>query len=214
MLAKAAARAMEEEQVIGPDGPETPNAFEILLNPADFRQFAPYRASLETKIARYLDRTALERGLRPVASWRVELREEEGVRPHSVRVRASMADVEPPRRDTSRATEVEDGRTTPFEALDGAAGRGSARLVCEDGRSFVLSDEVTAIGRALENDVVVPDTRVSRFHAEIHRTDQDFLVRDLKSTNGTLVAGRRVQERRLAHGDRISLGGYGLVFRQ
>jgi pSer/pThr/pTyr-binding forkhead associated (FHA) protein len=56
--------------------------------------------------------------------------------------------------------------------------------------------------------VVIPDSRVSRFHAEIRRDGDRLVVYDLDSTNGTLVGGRPVQKHTLKDGDEISLGGY------
>jgi pSer/pThr/pTyr-binding forkhead associated (FHA) protein len=55
---------------------------------------------------------------------------------------------------------------------------------------------------------------VSRFHAEIRREAGRYRVRDLGSTNGTLVAEQPVDESELREGDTISLGGYPLTFRQ
>jgi Protein of unknown function (DUF3662)/FHA domain len=212
MLAKAAASAMQEEQVIGPDGPETPNVFRILLHSTEFQRFASYRSSLEEKIERYLDRAARERGLRPVAPWRVEIEADETVRPRSIEVRASFQDVQVVDAPIRDGRPADAALTAPMpEARDGHE-IATAQLRCEDGRTFTLADDVTSIGRALENDLVVPDTRVSRFHAEIHRDGGRFLVRDLKSTNGTMVAGRRIKERPLASGDEVSLGGYVIVF--
>jgi|SRR6478672_1556854 len=71
--------------------------------------------------------------------------------------------------------------------------------------------EVT-LGRALEAHVRVNDAKASRLHAAIiAETDPDsgetvFKIRDLKSTNGTLVNGRTITEARLHHGDKILIG--------
>ena len=71
--------------------------------------------------------------------------------------------------------------------------------------------EVT-LGRALEADVRVNDAKVSRLHASIS-TEVDavsgesvFKIRDLNSTNGTLVNGRTITEAALRHGDKIVIG--------
>lgn len=53
----------------------------------------------------------------------------------------------------------------------------------------------------------LPETYVSRKHAEIIVSDEDYLVmRDLDSTSGTFVNGRIMKEKRLGHGDRITFG--------
>ncbi|MFZ0428008.1 MAG: SpoIIE family protein phosphatase [Acidobacteriota bacterium] len=66
-------------------------------------------------------------------------------------------------------------------------------------------DEIT-VGRLSESDIVIGNPYVSRHHATIQRRDGDFYIVDTRSTHGTFVNGVRISERRLRHGDRISLG--------
>jgi adenylate cyclase len=56
------------------------------------------------------------------------------------------------------------------------------------------------------------DREVSKEHAAIERMGRDFILRDLGSSNGTFVNGRRVAELRLREGDEITLGASKLVF--
>jgi pSer/pThr/pTyr-binding forkhead associated (FHA) protein len=86
-------------------------------------------------------------------------------------------------------------------------------LVLEDGRQLTVPNGSLRIGRALDNDLVIADSRVSRYHAQIVRDARGPLVRDLGSTNGTAVDGRVVGEDRLTDGDRLTLGGYQIEVR-
>jgi ABC-type multidrug transport system ATPase subunit/pSer/pThr/pTyr-binding forkhead associated (FHA) protein len=53
----------------------------------------------------------------------------------------------------------------------------------------------------------LPETYVSRKHAEIIVSDENYLIlRDLSSTSGTFVNGRIIKEKRLGHGDSITFG--------
>ncbi len=62
------------------------------------------------------------------------------------------------------------------------------------------------MGRAPDNEIVVGDDFVSSHHAEILITDQnEYLVQDLNSTNGTFVNDRRVISSLLVPGDRLRL---------
>src|SRR2546423_7072489 len=79
-VAKAAARAMEEAQVIGLTGAEVPNAYRVRLAQADLERFAEYKTTLSREVSRYLLEYARERGLRPVAEPTVELVEDQRVR--------------------------------------------------------------------------------------------------------------------------------------
>ena len=208
-LAKAATRAMEEHQVVGFEGPEVPNDYLILLHPVDFAHFAPYRQSLQAKIEAYLAQFAADRGLRPVAPWRVTLDEDPSVKQRSVAVDARMSDVDDDGRgapEPASANTVEPTMVIPRRSA-GAPNRAPC-LHTEDGRRFALQADVTSLGRALDNEIVISDSRVSRYHAEIRRDGDGHLLRDLGSTNGTAVAGKRITEHRIAPGDDVSLGGY------
>ena len=78
-----------------------------------------------------------------------------------------------------------------------------------DGREIALSGGVTSLGRTTDNDVSFPDdANVSRQHAEIESRNGEYVVIDLRSSNGTTVNGERLTgERYLAPGDVIMLGG-------
>jgi len=70
------------------------------------------------------------------------------------------------------------------------------------------------IGRAQGNDVVLDHPQVSRHHALIERAGARYRIKDLNSTNGVYVSGRRIKgEAWLEEGAEISIGGNRLVFR-
>ncbi|MDD5544747.1 MAG: SpoIIE family protein phosphatase [Acidobacteriia bacterium] len=69
-----------------------------------------------------------------------------------------------------------------------------------------LAQQVIRLGRNSENLVVLNDPSISRFHAEIRPAGVDYLVVDLNSKNGTWINGERIRERKLTHGDRLTLG--------
>ncbi len=79
-----------------------------------------------------------------------------------------------------------------------------------DGHAYPLAGSVNVLGRGEDADVVVDDPGVSRRHAEIRLSSQgDRLVatlRDLDSTNGTLVDGERISSRQLSEGTTITVG--------
>ncbi len=65
------------------------------------------------------------------------------------------------------------------------------------------------IGRGPENSLSIPAATISRSHAELIQVGNDFLLRDLGSTNGSFVNGARVSEQMLAHGDVLRFGNNG-----
>ncbi|WP_049577543.1 FHA domain-containing protein [Streptomyces sp. SBT349] len=70
--------------------------------------------------------------------------------------------------------------------------------------------QVTRIGRALENELVVSDLQVSRFHAEfLAHPDGRFEIHDLGSHNGTYVSGQQLPKngrRYLGQNDTVGIG--------
>src|SRR4029450_8861046 len=77
-----------------------------------------------------------------------------------------------------------------------------------------LERDVVILGRALEADVRVNDSRASRLHARIvvERDPATNTVRckiaDLASTNGTLINGQLLTEAVLNEGDKIAIGDH------
>jgi hypothetical protein len=66
------------------------------------------------------------------------------------------------------------------------------------------------IGRSSGCHLVLADDTVSRRHAELCAHDGRWLLRDLGSSNGTWVNGRRVIEAEVRPGDLVQLGAYEL----
>lgn len=69
-----------------------------------------------------------------------------------------------------------------------------------------LAGETLRIGRHEDNDLVLDNPYVSRYHAELFFDGSHHLIRDLGSTSGTFVGGERITQRRLRDGDSIRLG--------
>ncbi len=61
-------------------------------------------------------------------------------------------------------------------------------------------------GRSPEADISIPDPKVSRIHAEIKPWDGDYVLKDLRSRNGTFVNGVRAEIAILKSGDVIRIG--------
>lgn len=66
--------------------------------------------------------------------------------------------------------------------------------------------ERATLGRSRECDVQIKDVESSRVHAEVFVRDGEYRIRDLKSSNGTMVNGTKIDECVLEHGDRIEIG--------
>ena len=76
---------------------------------------------------------------------------------------------------------------------------------------FVL-DEHNPVGRHPKNKIRLNDREISKEHAIIERRGADWWLKDLNSSNGTYVNGRRIRESKLKNGDELVLGSMRLVF--
>jgi pSer/pThr/pTyr-binding forkhead associated (FHA) protein len=92
--------------------------------------------------------------------------------------------------------------TINLRVLDGA----------DRGRVFQGLVPPITIGREEGNAIQLNDDRVSRYHLKIQEDNQQLVLTDLESTNGTRVNGEDIQLRILRHGDIISLGRSVLLF--
>jgi len=88
-------------------------------------------------------------------------------------------------------------------------------LIAASGQAYpVRAGGVTRIGRALDNEIVVSHSSISRHHSSIESSNGVFAARDLNSQNGTFVGGRRVTEpTRISDGDAIRFGDAQFTFR-
>ena len=69
--------------------------------------------------------------------------------------------------------------------------------------------QLMSFGRDKDNAVVLPAPIISRFHAEVEKIGQRYRVRDLHSSNGTFVNGKRIDGETWVHpGDAIQIGPY------
>src|SRR3954468_3931137 len=69
------------------------------------------------------------------------------------------------------------------------------------------------IGRATDNDIVIPDVLASRHHATLVPTPGGTEIIDNRSINGTFVNGARVEQAVLHDGDTVTIGNVDMVFR-
>jgi len=82
----------------------------------------------------------------------------------------------------------------------------------DKGRTFRTLNEPAILGRESEQ-IPLTDRTVSRNHAELSPQNGAWIIRDLKSANGTYVNGVRVRDEvRLKHGDQIKVGSTLIVY--
>lgn len=210
-IAKRLERAMETHQTISVRRVIVPNVYRAFLNPQDLASFQPIRAEVEREMATYLADLAEERGFTMLEHPRVELAEDVGVPRRSIQILAETVGAATPS-DAS-------GHTQVFQPIAPVVVQAQPRarllLSIPSGTHVIpLESTLLSIGRGLNNDIILEDTRVSRHHAQLRYRSRRFWITDLGSTNGTYVNNEQVAEQSLGDGDVISLGGLELTFKE
>jgi DNA-binding SARP family transcriptional activator len=127
---------------------------------------------------------------------------------HERILRQEPLDTERTAQTTAKRSAVDLGPHTVTQA----GLRAGAELRGKDGQRYPLRS-TTRIGRRLDNDIVLDDDDVSRYHAVVINTGSSFVISDLRSTNGVEVQGRRIRTAAtLTVGDHIRIGGYEFTF--
>ncbi len=208
-VGRALARALEDYQFTDEQGRRyAPNVFWVYLHPADYESLRAAQPSLPDDLAASVSELARLANLPMPDSPVVEI----------------VASGEVPHGRVSVAAQYTAQETAPIgptqeiahaEIQKAAAAPRTASFLILDGKRHVpLGQPVITVGRALDNDIVVDDGRVSRRHAQLRVRGQGYVLYDTGSSGGTTVNGDPVTERELRAGDVIALAGYAIVFGQ
>lgn len=222
-IGKRLARVMDGDQVVGPTGVRVPNIFDVELSNADFAQFKPIQSSVVQELETYLARVARDRLFVMASRPIVRLHGNDDFKPGEFGVRAQMEDIGPmptapsnnQRISTQQPPAAQYTRAMPAVAAAPVSAplHHASHLVAPD-RSFRLESGPISIGRSPDNDVTLDDRRVSRHHADLVQSEGRWVVHDLGSTNGTALNGRLIRQGPLRDGDRLSFGGFEVIFQE
>jgi len=80
------------------------------------------------------------------------------------------------------------------------------RLVpLEGGNAIELSRDLTVVGRKEDCDLRLDHKSISKFHCVIVKMENTLLIRDLGSTNGTVVNGKKIRRATLKNNDCLNV---------
>lgn len=104
----------------------------------------------------------------------------------------------------------------PPRAVTSSTGDGnlatSMLKILRPGRAPEVPAGGIKIGRATDNEIVIPDVLASRHHATLVPSAGGAEIIDNRSINGTFVNGQRVEQATLRDGDVVTIGNVDLVF--
>jgi Arc/MetJ-type ribon-helix-helix transcriptional regulator len=187
--------------IVGQGRTLVPNDFVVELGPTDHDRLDQYADTLGEEFAGVVQEYAAEEHFTFVGP---------------VQVRFEVADDV----DTGRFRVRSDVIRGAIPAGTLPTGRAAAQLPTLHMRTgsaeetaYPLSKQTTVIGRGENCDLRLADPGASRRHAEVHRGEAWVTIRDLGSTNGTLVNTKRVEQADLEDGDEITIGETTFTFR-
>jgi hypothetical protein len=211
-IARKLAREMDENRVQSLSRIYAPNEYAVWLSPDDRKQFEGYEDELKRELSGYLLEHARRERISLATRPQIEFRTDERLRLGEFGIQARL--VRPPERAEEQPSQGDHGHTMVYTVSDRLAEplrepdhrRGTAKLKV-DGRAELLGSGGAVLGRSREADIVLDDANVSRKHAEIRPSGGSWTVRDMGSTNGVKVNGRRIEgAQSLKPGDVIELG--------
>lgn len=209
-------RAIENHQVCVPgQSAQAPTEYWIYLNPKDFRALAAQGSQdqegtpAEQTLARHITELVSEADLALPSPPTVHIEADDDVPVRDVRVEARWIRQES---EVERTREM--SRTEADEAQEPLhrGPKGRPFLILEGARHVNIDQPTTSIGRALDNDVIIEDPRVSRHHAQIRQRYGHLVLYDLDSSGGTQINGYPVDECVLHSGDVISFAGEEVIY--
>ena len=228
---RAIERAIEAERRVHARRSYAPSAFRVLLSKSDIAGLEGDQATLARELAESVRLYARSHGYTLLSRPGVEIEASAAVQSGDVRVYADPVELNvqprarsmnngealtispPPGPPASSDVEIDENvsvgqATAVFAAPHPNAPRAQLALRAP-GREVwrvPVRPGTIRIGRALDNDVVLPDDRVSRHHGQFGIRLGMLVYTDLGSTNGSYLHGNQVSEIALGPGDVLQLG--------
>ncbi len=218
-LARKLAKEMEDSKTVSVSRTYVPNHYRVFLSPEDREQFASYEPALRKELSDYLLEHARAERLALTSRPAVEFLTDDRLGLGEFGIQAQLLDSDDESEERAAAPSQGDfGHTMVYSpdrsarTLDPEPAAPSRAVLAGAGRRTVLSGDRMVLGRSRDCDITVDDANVSREHAELRTTDGGWSIVDLGSTNGVKVNRRRIEQAKLKHGDRITLGVTDLDF--
>lgn len=162
-----------------------PNTFTVSLSTPDFKRMAALGDSLITELTDLATKHAKKQGFQFGAALAIKLIEDSSLNLGQVWVRSN-----------TQNHEIEWMPTLEV-----------------NGQRYMLKVGQTSIGRDVSADIQIADTGLSRQHFAIIWDGRNAAAKDLKSTNGTRIAGRPITEIAIQGDTDIQAGSSTFVFR-
>jgi hypothetical protein len=218
-IARKLTREMDEHRVQSLSHTYAPNEYVVWLSPDDRAQFEDFEAELRSELAAYVLEHARRERISLATRPSIEFRTDERLRLGEFGIQARLVHADDGAEEPSQGDHghtmvysTSDRIAEPLRAPDPRRGTAVLRIA---GNTELLGSGGAVIGRSRDADITLDDANVSRHHAEVRPSGGSWTVRDLGSTNGVKVNGRRLDPARpqsLKPGDVLELGTSRITF--
>ncbi len=176
----------KQAAVVARDRILAPNTFTVRLAPSDDDRMSALGDALRHELDTLVHKHAKAQGYSFAGPVSISLQRDEQLSTGTLRVESSTAQ----------------------------GGNVSWRGVVDvEGRRIPLTKSRTVIGRGSDADITISDAGTSRKHVEILWDGERAMVRDMNSTNGTSLDGRKITEAALPPESTVTIGRTDIVFR-
>jgi hypothetical protein len=184
-----------------------PNVFEVELSEPDHERLAQFSGTLADELGRLVEEHVAEQRYTLTGPLSISFTRADDLGTGRFRVLSSAS---------AAVTPVAGERMTETSI------RASDVIIEVNGMRHPLRPPGIVIGRGSEADLRINDPGISRQHAQIGISIGDgtgpdggtiVAIRDLGSTNGVILNGRRVEQERVLDGAQIQLGNTSIVIR-
>ncbi|WP_460942348.1 FhaA domain-containing protein [Okibacterium endophyticum] len=162
-----------------------PNEFTVRMSQKDHERMSGIGPALIDELTTVVQKHAKQQGYQFAGGVRIRLRPDEGLSDGMMQI---------------DSTNVK-GQVSWTPAVD------------IDGKRHRITKSRTVIGRGSDADITIDDSGTSRKHVEILWDGERAQVRDLGSTNGSELNGRRIQQAALEPDSVVQIGRTRIVFR-
>ena len=186
-IARKLVATMEAQTRDDEGGPHAPGSYAVYVSAVDFERLSEHQTYLEGAWAQLVRDLAARVGVTLDDEARVVM---------ASRTRVPLGAI-----DVEVAGAAKRAKSFSLRTVEG---------VPPDGIYAIA--RTLRIGRSDESEIVLLDPSVSRVHAVVEVGAGEAVVRDLGSTNGTFLNGRRIEREQLRDGDELRFGNTRMRF--
>ena len=206
ILALELARTLQQSYIDTPtQAPSNiaPHRYTLLVHPQTLTKMKKETPDLESTLSTLITRIVKTLELALIDTPTVIITTDRTIAQGSVKILTES--VEP----TTAATI----QMTPLDAdATGSATNTMAYIIVNGDYYHPLRNQLTTIGRRLDNNIIIENPDVSRSHAQIRLRTDKWVLFDTNSRLGTQINNKPIKEQVLQNGDVISIGSTTLIF--